>query len=194
MLIIRFANYDSHFCTVSINTITLYHCITMLTGNPIGKTVQKLIENSIDVTGIGGSVAAATGNASSGKCHYDCLESGACTVRLTSSKQATSGNTMGSCFSELFGGRCIGIPPQCVTCSKKCVGRKKQKFTENTTIWVNSKELEENLSSCCGVFLVRGFGCTYESTGWVHVVFVLRSRRFLKAEEKKLPRYWFIIT
>jgi hypothetical protein len=57
--------------------------------------VEDLVENP-------GPVSPAT-------CLYNCQTSGGCSVKIQSS-EPVNGNTLGSCFSQDFGGSCSGIP------------------------------------------------------------------------------------
>merc|ERR1711879_81343 len=63
------------------------------------------------------------------KCVYNCKESGGCSVAIKSSK-FVSGNTLGSCFSPSFGGKCSGIPEMCQNCLEKCQGKEGEEFSE----------------------------------------------------------------
>ena len=63
-------------------------------------------------------------------CIYNCKNDGGCSVKIQSDKPI-SGNTLGSCFSQLFGGSCSGIPEKCDNCNTKCEGRLGEKFSEN---------------------------------------------------------------
>ena len=91
-------------------------------GNEVNRTLAELVGKRPGGNGGGGS-----GSAQPDKCHYRCQESGGCTVRISSQKPV-NGNTMGSCFSELFGGKCTGIPEACEACSAKCKGREGDTF------------------------------------------------------------------
>ena len=61
-------------------------------------------------------------------CTYNCQESGGCSVRIVS-KSFVSGATMGSCFSESFGGSCSGIPKRCDKCLDVCKGKSGEQFS-----------------------------------------------------------------
>ena len=61
-------------------------------------------------------------------CTYNCQESGGCSVRIVS-KSFVSGATMGSCFSESFGGSCSGIPKRCEKCLDVCKGKSGDQFS-----------------------------------------------------------------
>ena len=68
-------------------------------------------------------------NQNSATCIYNCKNDGGCSVKIQSDKPI-SGNTLGSCFSQLFGGSCSGIPEKCDNCNTKCEGRLGEKFSE----------------------------------------------------------------
>ena len=61
-------------------------------------------------------------------CTYNCQESGGCSVRIVSTG-FVSGNTLGSCFSEQFGGECSGIPERCDKCIQVCKGKSGEQFS-----------------------------------------------------------------
>ena len=63
------------------------------------------------------------------KCIYNCKENGGCSVKIQST-QFISGNTLGSCFSQAFGGKCSGIPEMCQKCIDKCEGKAGEEFSE----------------------------------------------------------------
>merc|ERR1719461_1016547 len=63
------------------------------------------------------------------KCIYNCKESGGCSVKIQSSN-FISGNTLGSCFSQAFGGSCSGTPEMCQDCIDKCEGKAGEEFSE----------------------------------------------------------------
>jgi len=91
-------------------------------GKPGKKTIEPLTVSSASSSG-----SQSGGN--SDTCHYNCQESGGCTVRINA-KGPVNGNTLGSCFSELFGGKCSGTPTRCHKCLPKCEGKKGQEFSE----------------------------------------------------------------
>ena len=62
------------------------------------------------------------------ECVYSCQETGGCSVRIISSG-FVSGATMGSCFSERFGGKCSGIPERCDACLKICKEKPGEQFS-----------------------------------------------------------------
>ena len=62
------------------------------------------------------------------ECLYNCQESGGCSVRIIS-KSFVSGATMGSCFSERFGGKCTGIPERCEKCLSVCKEKPGKQFS-----------------------------------------------------------------
>ena len=64
------------------------------------------------------------------KCVYTCNQNGSCQVAIQTTK-LFSGNSMGSCFSPAFGGRCSGTPRMCQECLPKCQGKRGQQFSEN---------------------------------------------------------------
>ena len=61
-------------------------------------------------------------------CTYNCQKSGGCSVRIVSTG-FVSGATLGSCFSERFGGECSGIPERCDACIKVCKGKSGKQFS-----------------------------------------------------------------
>ena len=63
------------------------------------------------------------------KCIYNCKENGGCSVKIQST-QFISGNTLGSCFSQVFGGKCSGTPEMCQKCIDKCEGKAGEEFSE----------------------------------------------------------------
>ena len=60
---------------------------------------------------------------------YNCNNNGGCSVAIKTTKFIT-GNTLGSCFSQSFGGKCSGIPDACENCLEKCEGKDGQEFSE----------------------------------------------------------------
>ena len=62
------------------------------------------------------------------ECVYSCQKSGGCSVRIVSSG-FVSGATMGSCFSERFGGECSGIPERCDACLDICKKNPEEQFS-----------------------------------------------------------------
>ena len=62
------------------------------------------------------------------ECVYNCQQSGGCSVRIIS-KSFVSGATMGSCFSERFGGKCTGIPERCEKCLSICKEKPGKQFS-----------------------------------------------------------------
>ena len=52
-------------------------------------------------------------------CVHTCNENGGCSVRFDTNR-AFSGPSMGSCFSPLFGSKCIGTPELCTQCIDVC--------------------------------------------------------------------------
>ena len=63
------------------------------------------------------------------KCVYNCNDNGGYSVAIKTTKFIT-GNTLGSCFSQSFGGKCSGIPDACENCLEKCEGKDGQEFSE----------------------------------------------------------------
>ena len=61
-------------------------------------------------------------------CTYNCQENGGCSVRIESTG-FINGATLGSCFSERFGGTCSGIPERCDSCLMVCKGKSGQQFS-----------------------------------------------------------------
>merc|ERR1719245_1817720 len=49
-------------------------------------------------------------------CSYSCSNSGGCSTRYVG--PARRGRVSGSCFSALFGGSCLGTPPECRHCNQ----------------------------------------------------------------------------
>ena len=96
-------------------------------GKNVDKKVEPLIESSVSVSGTnaGGNVSGSEPDT----CHYNCQSNGGCTVRIVSSGPV-NGNTLGSCFSEIFGGECSGTPEKCSQCLGKCKDKKGQEFSE----------------------------------------------------------------
>ena len=52
-------------------------------------------------------------------CIHTCNENGGCSVRIETNRPF-SGPSMGSCFSPLFGSKCIGTPDLCTECIVVC--------------------------------------------------------------------------
>ena len=76
-------------------------------------------------------------NAEKDECVYNCQQSGGCSVRIIS-KSFVSGATMGSCFSERFGGTCTGIPERCNKCLPVCKEKPGKQFSlPAKDEWVN---------------------------------------------------------
>merc|ERR1712173_261246 len=63
-----------------------------------------------DSFGSSGGNSFGNGGSGSRDCDYSCTSGGGCEARL--------GGTMGSCFSQRFGGACSGTPRDCYDCNQ----------------------------------------------------------------------------
>ena len=61
-------------------------------------------------------------------CTYNCNKNGGCSVRIESTG-FVNGATLGSCFSERFGGTCSGIPERCDSCLAVCKRKSGTQFS-----------------------------------------------------------------
>ena len=86
--------------------------------------IETLENNSVK------SGASSSSAKDKDSCHYNCNNNGGCTVRIQS-QAPVDGNTMGSCFSEIFGGECFSTPVGCEKCLTKCKGRLGETFVED---------------------------------------------------------------
>ena len=89
-------------------------------GKPGKETIEKIVEVKED--------EKEESEDKKDECVYNCQQSGGCSVRIVSSG-FISGPTLGSCFSESFGGKCSGIPERCDSCSKICEEKQGKQFS-----------------------------------------------------------------
>ena len=101
------------------------------TGNGVGGSP---VVNIFGGSGFGGSGHGGSHWTGLDTCLYTCektdTRTGGCSVRLNSKSKRVNGSSLGSCFSEIAGGQCSGIPNRCHNCLTKCKGRPNAEFTE----------------------------------------------------------------